>query len=49
MTEYPKVEPGKRWKVTLFDHQLTAIHMLEDREENQDRFLNETTKMKSNV
>tara|TARA_Y100000389_G_scaffold69495_1_gene66112 strand:- start:4578 stop:6236 length:1659 start_codon:yes stop_codon:yes gene_type:complete len=49
MTEYPKVEPGKRWKATLFDHQLTAIHLLEDREENQDRFFDENVKFKSNV
>tara|TARA_B100001057_G_scaffold169067_2_gene169881 strand:+ start:687 stop:2354 length:1668 start_codon:yes stop_codon:yes gene_type:complete len=46
---YPKVEPGKRWKATLFDHQLTAIHLLEDREENQDRILCNDTKFKSNV
>ena len=49
MTEFPKIEPSKRWKATLFDHQLTAIHLLEDREENQERFLHETTSMKSNV
>ena len=49
MTEYPKVEPSNRWRATLFDHQLTAIHLLEDREENQDRILCDDTKMKSNV
>ena len=49
MTEYPKVEPSKRWKATLFDHQLTAIHLLEDREENQERMIYDDTKLKSNV
>ena len=34
MTVYPKVEQSDSWKVNLFDHQLTAIHLLELREQN---------------
>jgi hypothetical protein len=33
--EYPKVKQSKKWKATLFDHQLTAIHLLEEREQNK--------------
>ena len=33
--EYPKVKQSNRWKANLFDHQLTAIHLLEEREKEQ--------------
>lgn len=29
---YPKVEQNDKWKIKLFDHQLTAIHFLEEKE-----------------
>ena len=50
--DYPKVSQNKKWDAELFDHQLTAIHMLEDREENNFRIIaneNETVTINTNI
>ena len=50
--DYPKVSQHKKWNANLFDHQLTAIHMLEDREENNFRVIrnqHETITIDTNI
>ena len=37
---YPKVEQPETMKIKLFDHQLTAIYMMEDRENNREQTIN---------
>ena len=46
--DYPKVEQNNDWKVKLFDHQLTAIHLLEQREKTK-KIIDDNIEIETNM
>ena len=46
--DYPKVEPNNDWKTKLFDHQLTAIHLLEQREKTK-KIIDDNIEIETNM